>query len=107
MSRTVEKLPSDFDIFSPSTRSMPLCSQTFAMRGVPKAQRLCATSFSWCGKTRSWPPPWMSNTSPSACHDMAEHSMCQPGRPGPQGLSQAGTPGGEGFHSTKSPGSRL
>ena len=24
---------------------------------------------------------------------MAEHSICQPGRPGPQGLSQDGSPG--------------
>ena len=24
---------------------------------------------------------------------MAEHSMCQPGRPGPQGLSHDGSPG--------------
>ena len=24
---------------------------------------------------------------------MAEHSMCQPGRPGPQGLGQEGSPG--------------
>ncbi len=38
---------------------------------------------------------------------MAEHSMCQPGRPGPQGESQAGSPGLADFHSTKSRGSRL
>ena len=38
---------------------------------------------------------------------MAEHSMCQPGRPGPQGLSQAGSPGLELFHRAKSPGLRL
>ena len=51
---------------------------------VPKAQQDCAISFSWCGKTRSMPPPWMSNTSPRCCQLMAEHSMCQPGRPGPR-----------------------
>ena len=45
---------------------------------------LCATSFSWCGKTRSMPPPWMSKTSPRCFQLMAEHSMCQPGRPRPQ-----------------------
>ena len=38
---------------------------------------------------------------------MAEHSMCQPGRPGPQGLSQVGSPGLDIFHSTKSSGLRL
>ena len=29
--------------------------------GVAKAQRDWAISFSWWGKTRSMPPPWMSN----------------------------------------------
>ncbi len=38
---------------------------------------------------------------------MAEHSMCQPGRPGPQGLSHVGSPGFELFHRAKSPGWRL
>src|SRR5450759_375948 len=28
------------------------------------------------------PPPWMSKVSPRCFHDIAEHSMCQPGRPG-------------------------
>jgi hypothetical protein len=36
-----------------------------------------------------------------------EHSMCQPGRPRPQGLSQPGVASSEGFHKTKSPASRL
>ena len=39
--------------------------------------------------------------------DMAEHSMCQPGRPMPQGDSQAGSPGFCAFHSTKSAGFSL
>ena len=38
---------------------------------------------------------------------MAEHSMCQPGRPGPQGLSHAGSPGLDAFHRAKSPGLRF
>jgi len=38
---------------------------------------------------------------------IAEHSMCQPGRPRPQGLSQPGKSGVDGFHNTKSAGSRL
>ena len=33
---------------------------------------------------------------------MAEHSMCQPGRPGPQGLGQEGSPGLAVFHKAKS-----
>ena len=38
---------------------------------------------------------------------MAEHSMCQPGRPGPQGLSHAGSPGLAPFQRAKSPGLRF
>src|SRR3990170_2064570 len=49
----------------------------------------------------------MSKPSPRYCIDMAEHSMCQPGRPGPHGVSHAGSPGLEAFHSAKSSGSRL
>ena len=37
--------------------------------------------------------------------DMAEHSICQPGRPLPQGLSQYGSPGFALFHRAKSMGS--
>ena len=35
---------------------------------------------------------------------IAEHSMCHPGRPGPQGLSQDGSPGFDDFQRAKSPG---
>ena len=38
---------------------------------------------------------------------MAEHSMCQPGRPGPQRDSHAGSSSRDGCHKTKSNGSRL
>ena len=38
---------------------------------------------------------------------MAEHSRCQPGRPGPHGVSQDGSPGLAPFHRVKSRGSRL
>ena len=33
---------------------------------------------------------------------IAEHSMCQPGRPGPQGESHDGSPGFAAFQRTKS-----
>ena len=83
----VESLPSDFDIFSPVNRSIPLCIQT---RANPRpAAHDCARSFSWCGKTRSRPPPWIQNSGPSSFSAIAEHSMCQPGRPRPQGDSHA------------------
>ena len=48
-----------------------------------------AISFSWWGKTRSEPPPWIAKDGRRApASAIAEHSMCQPGRPGPQGESQ-------------------
>src|SRR5687768_3671709 len=56
-------------------------------------------------KMRSRPPAWMSIVSPRCRSIIAEHSICQPGRPLPQGLSQPITPASEGFQSTKSAGS--
>jgi hypothetical protein len=49
----------------------------------------------------------MSKVTPRYRLDMAEHSMCQPGRPGPHGLGHDGSPGLTPFHSAKSRGSRL
>ena len=49
----------------------------------------------------------MSKDGPRYLVDMAEHSRCQPGRPGPQGVSQYGSPGLTAFHSAKSRGSCL
>ena len=40
--------------------------------------------------------------SPSRSLIIAEHSMCQPGRPSPQGEDHAGSPALLRFHSTKS-----
>ena len=78
--------PSDFDIFSASVSTIPLCIQSRA-KGRPAASDW-AISFSWWGKTRSEPPPWIAKAAPSSCSAITEHSMCQPGRPGPQGESQ-------------------
>lgn len=52
----------------------------------------CATSFSWCGKTRSIPPAWTSSVSPRNFRAIALHSMCHPGRPFPSGVSQNTSP---------------
>eukprot|EP00967_Tisochrysis_lutea_P130963 scaffold227162_cov30-Tisochrysis_lutea.AAC.4 len=49
------------------------------------------------------PPTWLPKTSLI----MAEHSICQPGRPRPQGDSQAGSPALLAFHNAKSDGERL
>ena len=53
------------------------------------------------------PPPWMSNGVAQLAAAIAEHSMCQPGRPLPQGEAQRGSPGLAAFQSAKSSGSRL
>src|SRR5581483_4244295 len=106
VSRSVAMLPTDFDIFSPVKRSIPLCAQIRA-NGCPSA-RDWASSFSWWGKTRSRPPPWISKLGPRSSSARTEHSMCQPGRPRPQGESQAvSSPSLLAFQSAKSRGSSL
>ena len=99
-------LPSDFDIFSPPRAStIPWCIQWRAKR-LPSATA-CARSFSWCGKIRSCPPPCRSNPSPSRASDMTTHSVCQPGRPAPQGELHEGSAGFAFFQSAKSSGERF
>ena len=95
-------LPTDFAIFSSPIWTIPLCIQV-RLSGLPRAASVCAISFSWCGKTRSEPPPCTSNGTPSTSSAIAEHSMCQPGRPSPQGDShQVSSPSLRPFHSAKS-----
>ncbi len=80
---------------------------TSARRTRARRPTAWARSFSWCGKRRSWPPPWMSKPSPSRSSDITTHSVCQPGRPGPQGESHVGSPGLAFFQRTKSTGLRF
>ena len=49
----------------------------------------------------------MSKLSPRYFMLIVEHSMCHPGLPLPQGLSQNGSPGLAAFQSAKSSGSSL
>ena len=52
------------------------------------------------------PPPWISNVSPRMFSAIAEHSMCQPGRPRPHGEFQdVSSPSFFAFQSAKSRGS--
>ena len=100
-------LPTDLAIFSAPISTMPLCIHSLAS-GLPRAASVCAISFSWCGNTRSEPPPWTSKSTPSSSSAMAEHSMCQPGRPSPQGeLQLVSSPSFVAFQSAKSCGARL
>mmetsp|Transcript_20993 Transcript_20993/g.65938 ORF Transcript_20993/g.65938 Transcript_20993/m.65938 type:complete len:285 (-) Transcript_20993:20-874(-) len=75
--------------------------------GSSREPRHCAISFSWCGNAKSTPPACKSNVSPNAARVIAEHSMCQPGRPAPHGDSQLGSPAFAPFHSAKSRASRF
>ena len=93
-------LPKLFDIFSPAMVTQWLCIQKRANPSPAACD--CACSFSWCGNCRSSPPPWMSNSEPRYQVDIAEHSRCQPGRPGPHGVGQLGSPGLAAFHRAKS-----
>ena len=54
--------PTDLAILEPLRFSSPWCTQNRA-NGRPAAFDW-ASSFSWCGNTRSSPPPWMSNSAP-------------------------------------------
>ena len=90
---------------SPSSRRCvsPCRVQPVAGEGVARALGL-ARSFSWCGNTRSSPPPWRSKPSPRSSSDIAEHSMCQPGRPGPHGESHAARPASPPSRARSRPG---
>ena len=81
----VKKLPLLFDIFSPSTSRCRAWTQTFANSPTPDPTD-CAISHSWCGKMLSSPPVWRSKVPPKYLWLIAEHSMCHPGNPLPQGL---------------------
>ena len=67
----------------------------------------CAISSSWWGNMLSSPPVWMSNRRRGSSSAIAEHSMCQPGKPRPTGSATQLRPSPAAFHSAKSAASRL
>ena len=101
-SLTVQKLPTDLLIFSPSIFIIPLCSQYWTTGSCSRQHSDWKISASWWGNIRSEPPPWISNFSPRCLSDIAEHSICHPGLPFPHGLSQLGSPSLANFQSAKS-----
>ena len=110
----LKHVPQQHEVTRAACSSSP-CSPA-ACRRASSGSRRCSRRRPGTGRTRSRdagtpksaPPPWMSKGSPRYLRLMAEHSMCQPGRPMPQGLSQAGSPGlAAFFHRAKSSGSRL
>ena len=80
-SSSVRVEPRDFDILSPSNISQPPCIQKRTQGRTPSAFSDCAISLVWCTGMWSTPPVWMSNCSPRYFVLIAEHSMCQPGKP--------------------------
>lgn len=102
---TNTRLPRDFDIFSPCSATMPACTYALAYGTSPVATCACEAPISWCGNTRSEPPPWTSKAMPRCSRAMATHSTCQPGRPGPSGLGHEGSPSRAARHSSGSRGS--
>src|SRR5690606_36930710 len=72
--------PADFDIRVPLTVNILVCIQYFAGCAWLQAWDW-AISLVWCVAARSMPPPWMSNCSPRYLLLIAEHSICQPGKP--------------------------
>ena len=97
-SPTRAMLPVDLAIFAPPIWRWAQWSHV-PTKVCPVAASLWAISSSWCGKMRSTPPVWMSNDGPRWAMLIAEHSMCQPGRPGPIAVSHDGSPGLGPFHS--------
>ena len=65
------------------------CASRSGRTGRPAASDW-AISFSWWGKTRSEPPPWIAKEAPSSASAITEHSMCQAGPPRPPGRVPAG-----------------
>mmetsp|Transcript_26630 Transcript_26630/g.87311 ORF Transcript_26630/g.87311 Transcript_26630/m.87311 type:complete len:366 (-) Transcript_26630:996-2093(-) len=100
--RMVMKFLSDLLILSPAMCKCPVWRKKLTHWRLPWYASDCASWFSWCGKARSHPPPLMSTLSPRWSEHIAEHSMCQPGRPSPHGEAHFGSPALDRFHNTKS-----
>ena len=107
-SRMVKKLPSDLDIFSPSTRDKAVVQPVFDVAGnalpvvglrvvmaagMPRrADALGNFCFHGAGTANPRRRHECRKYRRTGFSLMAEHSMCQPGRPLPHGLSHAGSP---------------
>ena len=98
-------LPTDFDIFSVGHLDHPVVHPDPRQRH-PAGRLGLGDLVLVVGKTRSEPPPWIAKSVPSSFSAIAEHSMCQPGRPSPQGEGQPVSSSAlRAFQSAKSSGS--
>ena len=105
---TSTTLPADLLILRPSKSRCSACTQ-WRTTSVPVTELLCARSSSWWGKRRSIPPVCTSIDVPSSLRLMALHSVCQPGKPTPQGVSHTNCVrvSGAFFHKAQSAWKRL
>src|SRR3989338_1329581 len=99
----VSKLPRDLDIFASLVMRKATWSQYLTKGLRPEADSCWAISASWWGNIKSCPPPWMSYWGPKYLSVIAVSSICQPGRPSPNGAGQDGSPACENFQRAKSP----
>ena len=84
-SRMVKKLPSDFDIFSSSTLHEAVVHPVRSTNGLPVAPSRSARSRSRdAGTAGPCRRRGCRSARRAARTHIAEHSMCQPGRPSPQ-----------------------
>ena len=75
------EIPETLAIFSPSTCRKPLCIQKFAITRMERAARL--RDLVLVVREHQIDAAAVDvEVSPRCFHDIAEHSMCQPGRPG-------------------------
>ena len=86
---------------SPSARS---AGRTGAPAAGPAPPR---RSSRGAGRPGRVPPPWTSMVMPRWSRAIAAHSMCQPGRPWPRGVSHAGSSGRADCQTRQSSGSSL
>src|SRR3989344_3759283 len=108
MSCRLKALPRLLPILPSSMVKNAPCTQYLENGFLPVAASLWAISFGWWILFKSSPPAWISSWSPKYFILIAEHSMCQPGKPTPQGLSHSisrFSPLGENFQRAKSRGS--
>ena len=75
-------------------------------RGAADGLALRRSRTRGAGRSGREPPPCRSTVGPNRAIAMAEHSRCQPGRPGPNGDAHDGSSASDGCQSTKSSGSR-
>ena len=104
------ELPSDLLIFSPAVVIHALCIQ-YDANGVARPRATGPARSRGAGSAGRRRRRGCRTPGRGTCRAIAEHSMCQPGRPGPQGAGQAAVSGSVSFlrpfQSAKSRGSRL